>query len=192
MRTRLTLTPLALTLLSLGFANVLLPAQTDEAANNKKVLGYQDAKTGAFHALQIEVPDAAAVAPTTGTLKVVLNIAVKSTFPATSTRNIVCQSDFFVSVLTSSGTATTFDESASRYATGSGTAFTCTLIIPYSWSLPATALQKTLTGLYTVYVTNSTVAAGPAILRTSSSNIVSTTTLPATGSTTTYTLNVTI
>lgn len=85
-------------------------------------------------------------------------------------------------------------EEASRYATPAttGTGFTCTMVIPYSWLIPATALQNSLVGSYSVGVENSTTTAGPPILRLSSGPVVSTSTLPAAGTTTTYTIAVTI
>jgi hypothetical protein len=192
MRTRTLIMSIALAVLPLVSGSSLVQAQMQNSLHGKKIFGYQDSATGVFHPLPAEVPDASTTAPITGTLKVVLNITVKSAWPTGTTRMIICDSDFFVTAVTATGTATSYTESSFRYATGSGTAFTCTMTIPYSWVIPTTAISKSLAGSYGVSVDNTATAAGPPELRLAGGDVVSTTTLPANGVTTTYTFNVTI
>jgi hypothetical protein len=94
--------------------------------------------------------------------------------------------------MTTTGGMTTYMEAANANATGSGTSYTCTLKIPYSWIIPTTLVQKSLLGSYTVQVNNSTMSAGPAVLRFSQGTFLSTSTIPANGATSTYTVAVTI
>jgi hypothetical protein len=192
MRSRTTLVTVALACFALGPAITLLHAQAAGPQQPSKVFGYEDTKTGIFHALTPEAVSPAASTASTGTLKVTLNITVKSTWPANTTRTVVCSSEFLENSLTSSGGASTYIEEASRYATATTSGFTCTMTIPYSWLIPSTAIQNSLTGTYSVGVQNSTTTAGPVILRMSTGPVVSTTTLPAAGTTTTYAIAVVI
>jgi hypothetical protein len=178
-----------LTVLTLIFGSMLLSAQAN--TNAKRILGYQDPETGVFHPLLRAVPDVT-TPPTTGTFKVTLNITVKSAFPTGTTRTILCNTFFDVTAIDQTDAISSYSESAYKDATGGSGAFTCTLTIPYSWVLPTTTLQKTLTGEYQVTVTNSTATAGPAILRLSTGDFLSTSTIPANGSTSSFTVNVTI
>jgi len=187
------LAPTVAAILTLACGSALLAAQASDTQSNKKVYGYQDPQTGTFHALPTEAPTEATSTPLTGTFKVVLNITVKSTWPTGTARTIVCSADFDQISISGAAVSTPYIEEASRYATAATSGgYTCTLTIPYSWLISSTAIQKTLTGSYSVGVQNTAVTAGPAILRLSSGPIVSTTTLPATGTTTTYTIAVTI
>jgi hypothetical protein len=186
------LTSSVVALLTLLSGSALLQAQAPDTQSNKKVYGYQDPQSGTFRALPTEAPTEGTSTPLTGTLKVVLNITVKSTWPAGTARTIVCSADFDQISITGTAVTTPYIEEVSRYATAATSGYTCTLTIPYSWLIPTTAIQKTLTGSYSVGVQNTAVAAGPPILRLSNGPIVSTTTLPATGTTTTYTIAVTI
>jgi hypothetical protein len=192
MRTRTLIMSIALAVLPLVSGSSLVQAQMENGTHGKKIFGYQDSATGVFHPLPAEVPDASTTAPTTGTLKVVLNITVKSAWPTGTTRILMCSSDFSVTALTAPSGATSYSEGSFRYATGSGTAFTCTMTIPYSWVIPTTAVSRSLVGSYEVSVENTAAAAGPPILRLNGGDVVSATTLPANGATTTYTFNVTI
>jgi hypothetical protein len=187
MRNRIALS-LAFAIVTIGLSTSLLQGQ---AASGKKVFGYQDS-SGAFHPVTRAVPDAAATAPTTGTIQVTLNITVKSTFPSGTTRTILCAADVDATSLSTTAQTTNYTEAAFANATGSGTTYSCTLKIPYSWILPSTFVQRSLLGAYTVQVNNSNVSAGPAILRLTESDFVSTSTIPANGATSTYTVAVTI
>ncbi|HEY2858286.1 MAG TPA: hypothetical protein VGJ21_07710 [Terracidiphilus sp.] len=193
MRLRTVVTPLVLATLTLVTGSALLQAQAPDTQSNKKIYGYQDPQTGQFHAMAMEGPTEGASTTLAGVFKVVLNITVKSTWPAGATHQIVCSSEFEqTSVTTSASFSMPYIEEASRYATAAtGGGFTCTMLIPYSWLIPTTAVQKTLTGSYSVGVQN-TATTAPPILRLSSGPIVSTPTLPANGVTTAYSIAVTI
>ena len=179
---------IVLAVVTVFVSGALLHGQT---TTGKKVFGYQDS-SGAFHPMLIAVPDATTTPATGGTIQVTLNIAVKSTFPTGTTRTILCGIDVDVTGMTTTGGMTTYMEAANANATGSGTSYTCTLKIPYSWIIPTTLVQKSLLGSYTVQVNNSTMSAGPAVLRFSQGTFLSTSTIPANGATSTYTVAVTI
>jgi hypothetical protein len=185
----------AATILTLVCGSALLQAQAPDSQSNKKTYGYQDPQTGQFHPMATEPISETTSTTAAGVLKVVLNITVKSTWPTGSTHTIVCSSEFEQVSVTSSSTFTTpYIEEASRNASAGATSgtYTCSMTIPYSWLIPSTAVQKQLTGSYSVGVQNTVTTVGPPVLRMSSGPIVSTTTLPATGTTTTYTIAVTI
>ena len=82
MRSRNVLTSIVLAVLPLVSGSLLLQGQAPDQTGGKKVFGYQDAQTGVFHPLPLDIADPNATTPTTGTLKVVLNITVKSSWPA--------------------------------------------------------------------------------------------------------------
>lgn len=46
------------TIFALGSGSILIRAQAPETQNNKKIYGYQDTQTGAFHALAMDAPTA--------------------------------------------------------------------------------------------------------------------------------------
>lgn len=193
MRSRTLLMSIALTVLTLISGNTLLHSQLP--GNGRKIFGYQDAQTGAFHPVPFDSgPVSNASTALNGTLKVTLNITVKSTWPAGTARTIVCSANFFETSLTQTGGSSTYDEEASRYATATATAgvYTCTMTIPYSWLIPSGAIQNSLMGDYSVGVQNTATTAGPPILRMSNGPIVSQNTLPAAGATTSYVIAVVI
>ncbi len=183
-----TLASFALALVTIFLSSSPLHSQ---AATDKKIFGYQDA-SGTFHSMTRVAPDATSTAATTGTFKVTINITVKSTFPSGTTRSIGCQTMFLPTVMDMQSNITSYEESTFVRATGSGTTYTCVLTTPYSWVLPTTAMMRNLVGSYIVEVNNSTASAGPAILRISNGDFASTSTIPATGTTTSYVVNVTI
>ena len=193
MRSRTLLTSIALTVITLISGNVLLHSQMP--GNGRKIFGYQDTETGAFHPAPFDNSLTSATSTTlNGTLKVTLNITVKSIFPSGTTRTIVCSANFLENSVTQTGAPSNYEEEASRYATATATAnvYTCTMTIPYSWLIPSTAVQNSLMGNYSVGVQNTTTTAGPPILRMSTGPIVSANTLPAAGATSTYTIAVVI
>lgn len=187
MRNRI-LTSFSFAFITIAFAGAALSAQT---AAGKKIFGYQDS-SGTFHAMGRAVPDATTTAATAGTIQVTLNITVKSTFPAGTVRSIGCAVDVDVMAMSTTAAITNYMEAAYVNATGSGTTYSCTMKIPYSWILPSSAMQKSLVGSYTVHVNNTALSAGPAVLRLSQGDFLSTSTIPANGSTSTYTVAVTI
>jgi hypothetical protein len=187
MRNRISIS-FVLAIVTILVSGALLHGQT---TTGKKLFGYQDS-SGGFHPMLTAVPDATTTPATAGTIQLTLTITVKSTFPSGTTRTIVCGIGVDVTGMTASGGMTSYMEAANANATGSGTAYTCTLKIPYSWIIPTTVIQKSLLGSYTVQVNNSTMSAGPAVLRLSEGTFLSTPTIPANGATSTYTVAVTI
>ena len=166
-----------------------LAATSLQAANSiqdSRVFGYQDAKTGTFHALSKAAVDAT-TSPTTGTFDVTFNLKLVSTFAKGTTA--YCEA--FVTV-------TSFNETT---ATGSvalsGSTATCTATIPYSWLLPAASstVQETLGGSYTVFAGTPVADNGITIAgvgRLSSSQFLAATSVPASGTTSKYSVNVTL
>jgi len=191
MRLRTALTSIALTVLTLVSGTALLQAQAPDSQTSKKIFGYQDPATGTFHALPMSAPAENASTTLAGTLKVTLNITVKSSWPANSTRQFVCGADFVEDSVSAAGSST-YSEAAYRYPTATAGGWTCTLTIPYSWLIPSTSIQNTLLGTYSVEVENSTTTAGPPLLRLATGPVVSLSTLPANGVTTSYVIAVTI
>jgi hypothetical protein len=187
MRNRISIS-FVLTIVTIFVSGALLHGQ---ANTGKRLFGYQDS-SGVFHPMLTAVPDATTTPATTGTIQVTLSITVKSTFPSGTSRTILCGIDVDVTGMTATGGMTNYMEAANANATGSGATYTCTLKIPYSWIIPTTAIQKSLLGTYTVQVNNSALSAGPAVLRLSEGTFLSTTTIPANGATSTYTVAVTI
>jgi hypothetical protein len=102
-----------------------------------RILGYYNPATGAFEPLRPAEDVDAAVTATTGTLVFKLTITVKSTIP----KNGVVGCSGEASVGDTSG------RSYSEHGTGvgklvSGTTYTCTVTLPYSWLLSAPASDK--------------------------------------------------
>jgi hypothetical protein len=161
-----------------------------EGGSGSQVLGFQDTKTGAFHALAAVVPDA--VSPTTGTVHVTFNIKLVTTF-AKGTLIECSASVSGSSVSTTAGTDTFYEETGTDSVAISGTTATCTAVIPYSWLVPASSstVVDSFSGTYSVTAVASPVAAG-AVTRSSSSSLFSTTKIPASGTTSSYTVNVTL
>jgi len=158
--------------------------------SNGHVLGYQDTKTGTFHALTAVVPDAAT--PTTGTVQVTFNIKLVTTFAKGTVLNCTL-SVSGTSINETTGTSTFYDEYAADSVDISGTTATCKTTIPYSWLLtPAGgSIVDSFSGSYSVSATFASASPGVS-LRSTSSSVFSTTKIPASGTTSSYTVNVTL
>jgi hypothetical protein len=183
----------AVSLCVLSAGSTTLNAQTTSHAT-KPVLGYQDPETGTFKPLEKAVPEAA-TAPLTGTIELTIAITLKTPLPTGG--KVACSS---VVAATSINLATSqvisYDETATVLATVSGATASCTVNIPYSWGIPpaASTIQTSLTGAYSVDMAG-TVATGsitPALSRSSSSEFLSSKTIPATGTISKFTVNVTL
>jgi hypothetical protein len=159
------------------------------------VFGYQDAKTGTFHALSKAAVDAT-TSPTTGTFDVTFNLKLVSTFAKGTTA--YCEA--FVTVTSFNETTdkeVSYEEEATGSVALSGSTATCTATIPYSWLLPAASstVQETLGGSYTVFAGTPVADNGITIAgvgRLSSSQFLAATSVPASGTTSKYSVNVTL
>jgi hypothetical protein len=159
------------------------------------VLGYQDTQTGTFHALGRAVVDASTT-PTTGTVDVTFNIKLVTTFAKGTTINCAINLTG-VAENTTTFTAVTYEETSASPATITGSTATCTAAIPYSWLIPAasTSEVETFSGGYTVSAypaTTSTTTLLTSAYRSSSSGFVSLKAVPASGTVSKYTVNVTL
>lgn len=119
-------------ILVLGLAPFSFGQLAAEVRNPNRVLGYYDPATGVFAPLQreVQVPEAP-VAPTTGTITFKFTFTVKAAVPKNSV--ILCKGTAGINE-SSSGFAT--DENATGIAKlVSGTTYSCTATINYSWPL---------------------------------------------------------
>jgi hypothetical protein len=165
----------------------------DFNAPTPKVLGYQDARSGQFIPLVHAIPDAS-TAPSTGTIKLTINITIKSSFPAT--RTILCGTTITatsMSELTYTESAA-YTEMAYSNATGTGSTATCTVSVPYSWIIPASSStdKTSITGGYSVQVYSGASSSVPNTLRYTIGDFLNLTSPPSIGATTAATINVTI
>jgi len=155
-------------------------ANSSSTSSQPGILGYLDARTGAFRPVPAPAldDDAEAAAATTvgGTVTVTFTITVKTT----GLTVFICSAE--VSTLDA---GTMYDESASVPATGSGATRTCKVSIPYSWSLTAAA-SDTMSTVYTVIGSGATGAQ-----RSSLRNPLDKRKVPANGATTALTAAVT-
>lgn len=130
---------------------IAAPAAWGQAANSQAtsgILGYLDPHTGAFRPIAPAVEDDALSPAATvvgGTITLTITITVKTT----TLTNFTCSAAVSVLDNLATGSPTTFSESNTVAATGTGTTRTCKLSIPYSWSL-ATATTDTMATNYTV------------------------------------------
>jgi len=169
---------------------LVLGAATADASSDGHVLGYQDTKTGTFHALATVVPDAAT--PTTGTVEVTFNIKLVTTFPKGTV--LECNVSLTgTSVIETTAASTFYIEEATGSVAISGTTAICKTTVPYSWLVtPAsTTVVDSFSASYSVSAVSTTAALGTS-LRSSSSSVFSTTKIPASGTTSSYTVNVTL
>jgi hypothetical protein len=123
-RTVLSLAVLGLGLAQFGFAQIASPARP----SSQRVLGYFDPATGIFRPLHASAEvDPATATTVTGELIVKYAITVKSAIPKNGV--IGCSATAGVSDVLG------HTEHATAVATGSGSSYTCTVIINYSWLL---------------------------------------------------------
>jgi hypothetical protein len=167
---------------------MVAPAVWGQAATTTAkpgILGYLDPHTGTFRPVPSaaeEDPDAAPPTTFGGTITVTLTITLKTT----GLTNITCSEE--VSVVDNITSPRVFEETNTVAATGTGNTRTCKLSIPYSWGLTTQASDMMSTG-YSVFA-----AAGTSGLpqRTSLLSPLDIRKVPANGTTTTLTANVTL
>ena len=183
----------ALALVLIAGSSHLLFGQAANKSGNAGILGYLDATTGAFRPIAQKAlqTTAANVAPTTGTFVVNFAITIQSSFPAntTITCSVTANAD---NVSTNPVGSSVFIEQASTTAAISGASASCSVTIPYSWTLATPASDHVGLG-YTI--TASTPAAAPIVALTTlrySSQEIATIPVPASGTTTTQSVAATI
>lgn len=167
---------------------IAAPAVWGQVANSPAkpgILGYLDPHTGAFRPVpQALAEDAEAPAATTFTGTITLTITV--TLKTTAITNVTCTAD--VSALDGTTSFTSFGESNTVAATGSGATRSCKLTIPYSWSLTSQSTD-TMSTSYTVFGTTGTTGLPQ---RTADRSPLDSRKIPASGATTTLTAAVTL
>jgi hypothetical protein len=128
---------------------IAVPTAWGQAANSQAttgILGYLDPHNGAFRPIASAVEDDASLPAATvvgGTVTVTITITVKTA----GLTNFTCSAN--VSVFDGTTSPTTFEETNTVAATGTGSTRTCKLSIPYSWSLTTPTNDSMMTG-YTV------------------------------------------
>lgn len=183
--------------LSLGcvFAGVSSVAQTSLNSVHKLPTQYQDPETGAVRPMVAVAPEAATT-PLTGTIQLVATITLKTALPTGG--SIICLSSVEASSISlTTGLATVYAEESSVLAKVVGATATCTVNTPYSWLIPpaSTTVQNSLTGNYTVEMigpVSSTTNPLSALTRSSTSSFVSLKSIPLTGTTSKFTIAVTL
>ena len=198
-----TLYSVAIAAIALGaFAVSSAGAQTTRSSHTK-TFGYQDADTGNFHPLpQLDPEVTSTTAPTTGKYVLTFKVKVESSFP--SGTQIGCEVTITeITILINTTTPATTESSFSEIGTGTvaaggvGSIETCTVSIPYSWIIPPTPKAgkstTTVVGAYIVTAVNlpaSGTATQPSEhYRASESQLPIPNTLPASGATTSATVN---
>ena len=151
--------------------------------------GYLDPRTGAFHPLPRLSADATPPATSTFTGKFVFSYTITVDATIASSAKIVCAASATVEDNITSGNPSIFIEEASALATRSGSTATCTVNIPYSWSL-ATASTDSVTLGYTIEAPAEATVAASQPSRFSNHNLPSIN-VPATGTTTNETVTAT-
>jgi len=161
---------------------------TTPGALHKRVFGYQDQATGAFHPVSTMAPDTT-ITPTTGTIELTLTITLKTALPKGG--GINCGADLSASAETSASVGLWLEESYSE-ATVSGSTATCTVAVPYSWLIPA-ASRTTISGTYYVEMAKApgTVPGASGTVRLSNGPFLSGS-IPASGTTTSIAQGVTL
>jgi hypothetical protein len=187
--------------LTLLFVLVLAVAQfgfgqLSQKQTSHRTIGYLDPVSGSFVPLQskLEADSLTPVTPTTGTLTFHFKISVKTAIPKNSVISCNANADV-VEVATDS----VFSEAGAGIATGSGTSYTCSVVIHYSWGLttPGTDMLQLSSSASMEYGFQVTASNGtavlvvPAIARVSQQPI-GVIAVPASGASTTENVSVTL
>ena len=167
---------------------IAVPAAWGQAANSQatiSILGYLDPHTGAFRPVPPPAVEDDASLPAATVVGGTVTLAITITVKSTTLTNFTCSAS--VSVFDGTTSPTTFEESNTVAATGTGSTRTCKLSIPYSWSLTSAATD-TMTTSYTVVGTTGTTGVPQ---RFSARSPVDTRKVPANGAITALTAAVT-
>jgi hypothetical protein len=194
MQTRRMMLPLVaifvLGLAPLGYGQILTKPHTSH-----RTLGYYDPATGAFEPLPSAEEAEAPVTATTGTLVFKITINVKSAIPKNAVIGCTAGASVFDST---SGLSA--DESGSAVATlTSGTTYSCTVKLPYSWLLSSPTSDKvsldfntSLDYGYEVTATNGTATLVQPVGARLTTHTLAPINVPLTGATTTETISATM
>jgi hypothetical protein len=188
---KFTVAAVAAIALSVAVAGAASASAQIDLFHHKKTLGYQD-ENGTFHPFAHTLPDAATATTVTGTIEVTIKLTIKSSFP--SGTKIYCGADTTVESINDTNPLATVIYGEEGASIASGT--TCTVKIPYAWTINAAGVGITnyYTGSYAVVAYDSslptfTYAIG---FREVTGTYVDLGKIPVTGSTTPYTVDVTI
>lgn len=187
---------LFLALLLLGLAPFGFGQFGNQSHTSHRTLGYYDPATGAFEPLRpdMDADTAPLVAATTGTLVFKFTITVDSIVPKNGV--VGCSAD--ASVSDASGFFA--DEHGSTVATHlSGKTYSCTVTIPYSWTLTSASTDKISMSVssqliygYQATATNGTGIVVDPVAQRTTNQALGTIKVPASGLTTNETVNLTI
>jgi hypothetical protein len=189
---------LSLAVLGLGLAPFSFGQLASQDRPSHPILGYYDAATGAFTAVQTESQEAvaSAVTPTTGTFIFKFTLTVKSAVPKNSV--IVCKG---IALLNGDSSGYTTQENATGIATRvSGNTYSCTATVNYSWPITSAStdkiyLQADVSINYSLQVTASNGTSVTDVLittRAAHPNFAPPIGVPLNGATTTETFNLTL
>jgi hypothetical protein len=173
-------------------ATTALPSIAQQS-NSIEIPGYLNPKTGAFRPKPATAtPDATAKYTTyTGTFEFEFTITVESKIP--SGQEIDCEATSeLVDIPTSGSFENVISEQASAIATVKGDTATCTVKIPYSWSLASGAEDSVSLTYALAIVPTSITNETDAVPVRRSSQYLAPITVPKTGTTTTKIIEATI
>jgi hypothetical protein len=146
------------------------------------IRGYLDPETGTFHVLPHATDDAVPPPATTFSGKFVFNFTITVDATIASTAKIECLATALVEDNVTGGSPNIITEEAAVVATRSGTTATCTVNIPYSWSLVTGSTDKVNLG-YTIQAPSEVAATAALPARISSQQNFASISIP-TGTTT--------
>lgn len=168
------------------------------SASGQLALSHRPSNNAASQQKRQVFPDtaaasAAAAAPVTGTF--VAKFTIKLVTPVPSGSQVLCElnANLFEENTTTGTVSNEIEEDAAAKATVSGSTASCTVSIPYSWTL-ATPSSDTVNLGYYLYIVNPTGANESALTRSSTQFLpgAGSIKVPASGTTTTYTVNSTL
>jgi len=191
--------------ITLGVSLAAIASAQTTSTPHKKIFGYQDAQTGDFHPFIHVNPDTA-TAPTTGKYDITFTVTLTSNFAAGTV--IACEVDIEEDSMNTTtylpvAYYTELAVGSTKLATADLRSTTCTVAIPYSWVIPPSTpttkppvvVTSSVSAGYTVSAINPSATLSEATiegLRSSSSSIPISAKVPATGATTSATVDVTL
>ena len=163
-------------------------AMAQQSTKPDQVPGFYNPKTHTFQVkIQPQVdPEAAAPKVYTGTLS--YDVTVKLVTPVASGQELVCSATALVEDVGGTGY---YEETASTTAKVSGSTATCTVLIPYSWSL-ADGATDTVGISYSLEILPTTSSAALAFTSRDHTSELAPIKVPATGTTTAIPISATI